>query len=331
MILAGDIGGTKCNLALFEIQRGQPVAVTEEKFPSRDHASLEAILTQFLARHPAEISHACFGLAGPVKNNSSLLTNLRWTIDAAKIAREFSIPQVALLNDLQANAHGIAALPDSDFVTLNTGTPVADGNQAIISAGTGLGEAGLVWSGARQIAIASEGGNTDFSPRTALDIALLQHLQKPFGQVIWEHVLSGNGQFNIYKFLRDTGRGEEPAWLTKELASGELPAPAVITRAALAKKSPLCEQALDLFATYYGAESANLALKFLATGGVYIGGGIAPKILPKLTDGTFMCGFLGQHRYHDLLAAMPVRVILNDRTALLGAARFAALEAGLLR
>jgi glucokinase len=276
------------------------------------------------------VGHACFGIAGPVKNGRSLLTNLRWTIDARDVAKALGGAEVWLMNDLQATAHGIAALLPEDFLTLNQGEPVADGNQAVIAAGTGLGEAGLVWGGARQVAVGSEGGNTDFSPRTEIDIELLRYLQERYEQVIWEFVISGFGLLNIYNFLRDTKRGEEPAWLAEEIRRDEKAAPAVITRNALEKKSPLCEAALDLFVTYYGAESMNLALKFLATGGVFIGGGIAPKITAKLQDGTFMRAFLGSHRYRDLLQTMPVKVILNDKAALLGAARFAALEAGMI-
>ena len=330
MILAGDIGGTKCNLAVFEVERGALALRAEQKYSSREHSNLEEIIRLFLGKHKFEHTHACFGIAGPVKNGRSLLTNLRWTIDAQAVAKEFALEKVSLLNDLQANAHGIAALPPEDFFILNKGEAVSDGNQCIIAAGTGLGEAGIIWNGNRRIAIASEGGNCDFAPRTELDMELLRHLQKQFGEVLWEHVLSGQGQVNIYNFLRDTKRGEEPAWLAEEFRKGELPPPAVITKNALAKKSPLCEAALDLFATYYGAEAMSLALKFLATGGVFVGGGIAPKIIEKLKDGSFMKGFLGQHRYHDLLVAMPVKVILNEKTALLGAARFAAMEAGLI-
>lgn len=330
VILAGDIGGTKCNLAAFHIADGALALHAAETFPSREHTCLEDVIRRFLAKHQFQPEHACFGIAGPVKNGRSLLTNLRWTIDAQAVAKTFALKKVSLMNDLQANAHGIATLGPQDFFTLNAGENVPDANQAVIAAGTGLGEAGLVWNGTRQIAVASEGGNSDFAPRTELDIALLRHLQSKFGQALWEHVLSGQGQVNIYNFLRDTGRGVEEPWLAAEFAANTLPPAAVITNNALAKKSLLCVQALDLFANYYGAETMNLALKFLATGGVFLGGGIAPRIIAKLGDGSFMRGFIGQHRYRDLLMAMPVKVILNDKTALLGAGRFAALEAGAL-
>jgi glucokinase len=329
MILAGDIGGTKVNLAAFEVREGRLVQLATETFPSREHSSLEEIAGGFLAKNRITVRYASFGIAGPVKNGRSLLTNLRWTIDARNVSQVLGGAKVWLMNDLQATAHGIATLPAGDFLTLNEGQPVPDGNWAIIAAGTGLGEAGMVWSGARQVSVGSEGGNTDFSPRTELDIELLRYLQKQFGEAIWEYVLSGQGLYNIYKFLWDSGRGDEPAWLAEEVRRDEKAAPAVISRNALEQKSPLCEAALDLFVGYYGAETMNLALKLLATGGVFIGGGIAPKIAAKLQDGTFMRAFLGEHRYRELLEAMPVKIILNDKAALLGAARFAALEAGM--
>jgi glucokinase len=254
------------------------------------------------------------------------VTNLPWIVTEKDLKQALGLKHVWLINDLEANANGIHGLTPEDFVTLNRGEEGAIGNAAIISAGTGLGEAGLFWDGNRHLPIASEGGHSDFAPRTDLDMELLIFLRKRFGQVDWESVLSGPGLFHIYEFLRETKRGEEPAWLATELRSEE--PPKVITRGALENKSDLCAQALDLFVDYYGAEAANLALKVLATGGVYIGGGIAPKIISKLTDGRFMNAFTGAGRMKSLLAAMPVRVIMNDKTALIGAARFAAMRSG---
>lgn len=327
MILAGDIGGTKVNLAAFELAGGKLAVHALAAYPSGDFSNLEDALRKFLGEHPVTVDAAAFGIAGPVKRNAALLTNLRWNVIGSSLAKLLGLSRVGLVNDLVANAYGIAGLPPEDLAVLNPGEPGAAGNQAVISAGTGLGEAGLAWDGARHLPVASEGGNTGFSPRTDLDVELFRYLRAQFGQVIWEHVLSGPGQVNIYNFLRDTKRGEEPAWLTEAFRQPGVSPAAVITRAALERKSPLCEQALDLFVTYYGAESANLALKFLATGGVFIGGGIAPRIITKLQDGIFMDAF-GAGRYHDVLAAIPVKVILNDKTALLGAARFATMPAG---
>jgi glucokinase len=325
MILAGDIGGTKVNLAFFdESLRLRPENL--DSFPSRDYSSLEEIARKFLSERKLKASYACFGIAGPVKKGRVAVTNLPWIITEKDLKEALGLKHVWLINDLEANANGVHGLTPDDFVTLNRGEEGAIGNAAIISAGTGLGEAGLFWDGNRHLPIASEGGHSDFAPRTDLDIKLLIHLRKRFGQVDWESVLSGPGLFHIYEFLRETKRGEEPAWLAAELHSEE--PPKVITRAALENKSDLCAQALDLFVEYYGAEAANLALKVLSTGGVYIGGGIAPKIIAKLTEDRFMKAFIGGGRMKNLLAAMPVRVIMNDKTALIGAARFAAMRSG---
>jgi glucokinase len=254
------------------------------------------------------------------------VTNLPWIVDAQDLARALNLKQVWIINDIEANANGIAGLVSEDFVVLNPGDKDAVGNAAIIAAGTGLGEAGLFWDGNRHLPIASEGGHAEFAPRTDLDIELLQYLRARFGQVSWEHVLSGPGTFHIYQFLRDTGRGEEPAWLAEQLRT--MDPPVAITRAALEGKSDLCIQTLDLLIAYYGAEAANLALKMLATAGVYVGGGIAPKLIKKIQDGSFLKAFVGQGRMKNLLSAIPVRVIMNDKTALIGAARYAALKSG---
>jgi glucokinase len=230
---------------------------------------------------------------------------------------------VALLNDLEANAYGLAMLAPDDFVALNNGTTEASGNMAIIAAGTGLGEAGLHWDGGQHHPFASEGGHASFAPSNAFQIELLSYLLREFTHVSWERVVSGPGLYNIYRFLRDTGRGEEPPWLGEEIRRGD-PA-AVISQAALAGSSALCGQALDLFIALYGAEAGNLALKLMASGGVFVGGGIAPKIITKLRDSTFIEAFVAKGRMQSLLQDIPVRVILNDKAALLGAARFAAL------
>jgi glucokinase len=328
MILAGDIGGTKVNLAFFAVEgrgRGLHCGVSKT-YPSRDYSSLEAIIRAFLAEYRLNVDYACFGIAGPVRQGKVKLTNLSWIVDAHELALALGLKQVWLVNDLEANAHGIAGLSRDDFFELNRGGEDAAGNLAIISAGTGLGEAGLLWDGNRHLVIPSEGGHADFAPRTDLDIDLLRHLRAQFGQVSWENILSGPGTIHIYEFLRDTKRAEEPAWLAEEFRRTDRPI--AITRAALEGTSPQCMQTLDLFVTYYGAEAGNLALKVFATGGVYLGGGIAPKLISKLNDGSFMKAFTGNGRMKNLLASIPVRVILNDKTALIGAARFAAMQAG---
>ncbi len=325
MILAGDIGGTHTRLACFTEEGGRLISDIEETFPSRAHSGLSAIVKQFLLAHGQSPSIACFGIAGPVKNNRVEATNLPWIVDARLLANELNIPTVLLINDLEATAYGVTILGPTDWTVLNVGAPDAVGNAAVIAAGTGLGEAGLYWDGQRHYPFATEGGHTDFAPRFPLEVELLQFLSAKFERVSYERVLSGPGLVNIYQFLHETGRGDEPAWLTEELRAHD-PA-AIITQAALAERSALCMQALDLFVSIYGAEAGNLALKIMATGGVFIGGGIAPKILPKLISPLFRQAFVTKGRMRPLLEAMPVRVIRHEQPALLGAARCAVLHA----
>ena len=322
MILAGDIGGTKANLACYTLADGKISQGVFASYPSRDFSSLEAVVQKFISANGISPRVASFGVAGPVKKGRSSLPNLKWTMEAGALARALNVKSVWLLNDLEANAHGIGGLKPEDFVVLNRGEGDASGNAAIISAGTGLGEAGLYWDGARHRPIASEGGHSDFAPRTDLDVELFRFLRAEYGHVSWERVLSGPGLFNIYRFLHDTGRGAEPDWLREQIKTGD--APAAISRAALEGNCPLCEQALELLVKYYAAEASNLALKVMSTGGLYIGGGIAPKIIARLNDGMFIKEFCESGRMSGLLEAMPVRVILNEKTALLGAALYAA-------
>jgi glucokinase len=323
MILAGDIGGTNTRLALLEERGGDLAPVVEDTFVSREHASFEVVLRKFIAAHPFPIGCACFGIAGPVRHGRCDATNLPWVVDSRLVSRELGLKSVGLINDLEANAWGIAALQAKDFTVLNEGTSEAAGNAAIISAGTGLGEAGLYWDGRQRRPFATEGGHADFAPRNHLEMELLDYLLKQFRRVSYERVVSGPGLLNIYHFLRDSGRGEEPPWLAERMRQQD-PA-AVISAAGLNGESELCVQALDLFVSLYGAEAGNLALKVMATGGVYLGGGIAPKIVQKLKDPVFLNAFTAKGRMKPLLQAMPVCVILNDKTALLGAARFATL------
>jgi len=326
MILAGDIGGTKTNIAFFEDEKTLRI-VTQQTFPSRAHGGLEEIVRQFIGEHALRIRHAAFGVAGPVRKGRSETTNLPWVVDAVTLAGELGTRDVWVINDLEANAYGIPALGATDLVTINPGAANATGNAAIIAAGTGLGEAGLYWDGRTHHPFATEGGHANFGPGEALESELLQWLSTRFGHVSWERLVSGPGLVNVYRFLLDTRRGEEPAWLAAEMQAGD-PA-AAISRAAQSGKSALCLQALDLFMGLYGSEAGNLALKIMATGGVYVGGGIAPKNLDRLKDGTFMKRFVAKGRMQGLLEAMPVKVILNDKTALLGAARCAAVRSGL--
>jgi glucokinase len=318
MILVGDIGGTNTRLALFEGLQHSEIDI----FPSAQYAGLDEIAAKFLKQTGASVDAACFGIAGPVRDGVSKVSNLPWVVDAREISVRLSIERVSLLNDLEANAYGIAVLQPSDFVALNEGAAGSSGNRALISAGTGLGEAGLLADGNGYRPFASEGGHCDFAPRNELEIELLRFLLKRWSRVSFERVLSGPGLFNIYEFLRDTGRGSEPGWLAERM-HGENPS-AVISEIALAGTAEICVQALDMFVAIYGAEAGNVALKLMATGGVFIGGGIAPKIASKLGDSIFMNAFVDKGRFRSLLESIPVRVIMNDKTALLGAASYAA-------
>jgi glucokinase len=321
MILAGDIGGTNARLAYFQAQNGHLTVAAEGVFPSREHRGLDEIVAKFVEVQGERPDMACFGVAGPVRNARVETSNLPWTVEASRLASELQLPSTLLINDLEANAWGIASLQEKDLVALNRvkGKPV--GNQAAISAGTGLGEAGLYWDGKGYDIFASEGGHTDFAPRTELEIELFRYLAARFGHVSYERIVSGPGLVNVYRFLRDTQRGEEPNWLTEELAHGD--AAAAISRNAMNGKSRLAEHALDLWVSIYGAEAGNLALKLMATGGVYLGGGIAPKLISKLAGPLFMQAFVSKGRMQALLESIPVSVITNDKIALFGAARYA--------
>jgi glucokinase len=328
VILAGDTGGTSTRLALFELREGVLHRVVSEVVRSREAGSLEEAVTRFSARHRGEVTEACFGIPGPVRDGRAEALNLPWVVEARALARALGLQHVWLINDLEANAYGIAALEPGDLAVLNAGTPDPSGNMAVISAGTGLGEAGLAWDGQRHTPFPSEGGHADFAPADELQIELLRFLMAEHGHVSVERVLSGPGLHNIYRFLRDTGRSEEPPWLREEVTRGD--APALISRLGLEGRDPLCVRALDLFVAVYGAEAGNLSLKVMATRGVYLGGGIAPKIIERLRKPGFMEAFVAKGRMRALLEAVPVRVILNDQAALLGAARCAAIRAALL-
>jgi len=324
MILAGDIGGTNTRLALVEEQPDGLRISDQQTFPSRERTSLEAALEEFLTPRKVNLTRASFGIAGPVRNGRCEATNLPWVVDSKTVAKRVGLKRVGLINDLEANAYGIAALQSKDLVILNKGARNATGNQAIISAGTGLGEAGMYWDGQRHRPFPSEGGHADFAPRNHLEMELLDYSMQRYRRVSYERLISGPGLFHIYCFFRDTGKGEEPPWLAEQLRPGD-PAP-VISQLALDGKSALCQQTLELFVALYGAEAGNLALKLMATGGVYLGGGIAPRIVSKLAEPGFMNAFTAKGRMRPLLQDIPVRVITNPKTALLGAARHAAFD-----
>jgi len=323
MILAGDVGGTKTLIGLFEQEGGRLRSVRKQTFPSQDFGALEEILQRFFRkeRRPA-LRSACFGVAGPVVAGRSKITNLPWQLDESRLAAELQVPRVKLLNDLEATAHAMRHLPPAQLSVLQRGLK-REGNIAVIAAGTGLGEACLYWDGETHHAIASEGGHADFAPRTDQEIELLRYFAPKFGgHVSYERVLSGDGLYNIYKFLRDCGHGIEPPWLTEQLKSSDDP-PVVISEVGLSGKAPLCIEALNLFSSIYGAETGNLVLKFLALSGAFVAGGIAPKILATLQNGSFMSGFIDKGRFSELMRNTEVHMAMNPKAPLIGAAQFA--------
>jgi glucokinase len=319
MILAGDIGGTNTRLALFDAVDGALVRRRETKLRSQAVKGLEAAIASFLPEG-MRVEAAGFGVAGPVRDGRCEATNLPWVVDAGKIALALGLRHAALMNDLYANALGLGEMGPADLAVLNQGEEDPAGTRALISAGTGLGEAFLVHIGGRYWPFASEGGHSSFAPGNPSEIELLRHLQQRYGHVSFERLVSGPGLANIYRFEREASGLPEPAWLTDEIAARGDTSPAV-SAAALAEKDPVARRALDRFVSIYGGEAGNLGLKVLATGGVFLGGGIAPRILPKLGDGTFLGAFCDKGRFAPLLAKIPVKVVLNDECALLGAAR----------
>ena len=325
MILCGDIGGTKTHLALFGADRpAEPVGLAT--YASRDAADLGELLARYVPSAREPIEAGCFAIAGPVVDGRVETTNLPWVVEARALSARLGGRPVFLLNDLEALAYGTMLMTDAQLAVLNAGTPAPHANVAVIAAGSGLGEAGLVWDGTRHLPFASEGGHADFAPRSPREAALLHHLAGRYGHVSYERVVSGPGLVNILEYLRNVEGLAVPAALAAALAGAD-PA-AAISSAALAGTAPIAVAALDLFAGIYGAEAGNLALKLKALGGVYVGGGIAPKILPKLRDGAFRAAFVDKGRFGELLAAISVRVVLEPRAGLYGAARYAAMQLG---
>jgi glucokinase len=325
MILAGEIGATRTRLAAFQTEGNRLECVVEKSYSSHEHSGLAEILPQFIRNEGIPVHSACFGVAGPVRNGRSKISNLPWTIDAKELAAQLKLPTVGLLNDLEAYAYGIDALESKDFITISPGLENAEGNRAVISAKTGLGMAGLFWDGFRHHPFACEGGHADFSPRDPIQIELLAHLQKKYGRVSCERVLSGPGLHDIYDFLREAKKAEEPPALREQLNAASDPSP-VISRLALERKFAICEQALSIFVSVFGAEAGNCALRYMTTGGIYIGGVIAAKIAPKMQDGTFMESFLDKGRMESILKDMPVQIITNDDAGLIGAARYTLVQ-----
>ncbi|MCH8882686.1 MAG: glucokinase [SAR324 cluster bacterium] len=326
-ILAGDIGGTNTRLALFDAE-DLSAARFARIYPSGDYESLQAILEKFVQESRQELpghelTRAGFGIAGPVDGGVATVTNLPWRIEAARIGERLGVEHVALVNDFSAVAYAIPQLAPGDLHPLGGGEAKPKEHIALLGAGTGLGEGFLIWGAGRYHVVSSEGGHTDFAPRNPLESRLLHTLTEKFGRVSYERVLSGRGLVSIFEFLRDSEGMEEPTDLAEEIRAGD--AAAVISRRGLARETPICDRALDIFASVYGAEAGNLALKVLAKGGVYLAGGIAAKILPRMEEGGFRYAFEQKGRFTAFLETVPTSVIVHDQPGLLGAA-LAALQ-----
>ena len=322
-VLAGDIGGTKTNLGLFLKGKERPVPKVIETFSSQNAPDLEHIIRQFFEIHPVPVTHACFGIAGPVIKGKSKTTNLPWNISEDRIKKQFNFHHVKLVNDLTATAMAIPLLNKDEFFPLNQAGSIKDQNLALIAPGTGLGEAMLIYQNGRYLPVPSEGGHADFAPNNEAEMKLWQYLHQHYGHVSIERVVSGSGLVNIYNWLKDSGRLNEPDWLKQKLK--EMDPAKAITEAALASKDPDCVEALNMFVSIFGAAAGNLALTGITTGGVYLGGGIPPKILSKLKENIFMEAFINKGRFKGLLEKIPVKVVLNDKAALIGAAYCAAM------
>ncbi|NGX28737.1 MAG: Glucokinase [Candidatus Anoxychlamydiales bacterium] len=324
MLLAGDIGGTNTRLALYEYKRPLKL-IKEHRFLSSNFSSLLSAIKSFLKDEKDKLEAASFGVAGPVKNGRCQATNIPWLIDIHEIAKDLNISKAYLLNDLEANAYGIELLKENEIYTLNEGDKDAIGNACIVAAGTGLGEAGMYFDGKRLKPFACEGGHTDFAPQNDLEIDLLKFLQKKYGHVSYERIITGPGIYNLYEFLVENELEPRDESLENELKNLAEPQ-VIITQKGVNKDNKTCERVINWFISMYGAEAGNAALKFFALGGVYIGGGIAPRMIDKLKEGAFMKAFADKGRFSKLMMSMPVKVILNDRTALIGAYNFALIN-----
>jgi len=318
-LLAGDVGATKTILGIYAADKGPQEPLAEATFSSSQYSSLAALVGAFLVAAKLAVEDACFGVAGPVINGQATISNLPWRVDQAGLKKELGLKSVILINDVEATAQGVPLLNAPELHCLNKGEEIEGGTKAVIAPGTGLGEAFLTWDGARFQAHASEGGQADFAPTNALEDGLLQHLRDECGQVSYERVCSGMGIPSLYAYLRESGYAEEPGWLAQQLAEAD-DQTALIVHTALEKKVKLCTETINLFCSILGAEAGNLALKVMAMGGVYLGGGIPLRIVTLLTKGPFMEAFCCKGRMSELMTRIPVHVILDPRTALMGAA-----------
>jgi glucokinase len=318
-VLAADVGATKTNFAFFSMKGNDITRLKEAAYPSKQYTSLAVMANDFLKALPAPEA-VCFGVAGPVLNGKATLTNLSWDINSGELATQIGVKEVQLINDLEATAYGLALLDEKDTMLLHKGGDQPSGNAAVIAPGTGLGEAGLFWDGKLFHPFATEGGHSDFAPRNTFDFELYEYLQNQFGHVSWERLVCGPGIVTIYQFLRDEKKRAEPAWLAEKINTGD--AAAIISQHIL--QSDLCKETMHHFVRYLAYESANLVLKMKATGGLFIGGGIAPKIADLIMNEQFSLSYCSSGRLNSLLEKVPVKIILNPQTALLGAAYYAA-------
>ena len=325
IILAGDIGGTKTNLSLFKLKGAQLSPLLEKTFSTRDFPSFDAILNSFMKEEKdlSQIDSICLGVAGPVIEGKVSGTNFPWELSEEEIRKTTGISHIYLINDMEANAYGLGILKNEESIEVKKGSHIG-GNKALISPGTGLGEAGIYWDGTYYHPFATEGGHCDFSPRDEQDIALLKYLQNLYGHVSWERIISGPGIYTLYQFLLKEKNEEEPAWFTEKL-EGNTPA-AVISESAKDGNSPLCTETMDLFFRYLAIETSQIALKFKATGGIYIGGGILPKVLELLDKERFVDNFLQVNRMNPLLETIPIYMITNVDSPMYGAAFYAAMR-----
>jgi len=321
MLLSGDVGATKTNLAVYSEDSGPRTPLLESSLPSARYASLEELVGEFLSQTSIEIDSASFGVAGPVVGGTAQITNLPWVIEERRLREAIHVDSVKLINDLEAIAYGVTLLEEEDLHTLNMGIAAPRGAMAVIAPGTGLGEAFLIWKDGRYRACPSEGGHADFGPNSDIELELFRYLHKKFGHVSFERICSGQGLPNIYEFLKENGYGFEPGWVSEQLRSADDPTPIIVSAALTSETGcELCTTAVEIFISTLAAEAGNLALKVMATGGVYLGGGIPSRILPLLQKGTFMDRFTNKGRFSKLVSGIPVQVICNPKAALMGAA-----------
>lgn len=320
-ILVGDIGGTKTHLGLFKVGQNRHSLKIMETHASQEHKSLEIIIKNFLHKHPANIRSACFGVAGPVLNGICRVTNLPWTISESRIKHKFLFSDVRLINDLTAIALAIPVLSSRELRPLNRTNLKQGLNIGLVAPGTGLGQALLIHNKGEYVPVSSEGGHVDYAPTNDLEVELWRFLGKRYGHVSVERVLSGPGLHDIFLWLKNSERYKEPAWLAQEIRKSD-PAK-IISEMAMTSKVPICVKALEIYVSIMGAVAGNLALTAMTNGGMYLGGGIPPKILPVLKSGIFMASFIDKGRFRNILEKIPVRVIMNEQAALLGAARYA--------